>query len=441
MVRHQDPLTFLPPDVSLKIDKLAAELKQPSDGSQGDRLILGAMQISDLHVTLNISQSSSVGTERGTPNSSEKIKIPRGFSSLSGALIQLRVVTKHFSISLSVPQATRMEASKRLVSESNLMHLESFQTRTHSNGGVDLNQSISSHGPVSLNNFPGDTNSESEDSCRVGTLNDLKVNLIPGKTVMESMSYQRSLLEQEERKKDIQRANSDVAMARKLKSTEINIDTPIFSMKVLRPADSGSFDEVLREIVTSNSNDLALVFCLILDLDDKGEGAADLQIQVGGLTADMDSQAMLSLLNPKYCEYFGVLGEVYQDIQQSLKLFDDSVILLDWASKSPLVGCTFDFLSDQEQIVEDMETLSLNEEKDSHEMGNGSDYESRDNKRNQRKAIIFYRGFIQWLTFLEQKLPRVLSLCFRSGPVLIQSLESSIIRNLVFAKFQSVIDR
>ena len=62
-------------------------------------------------------------------------------------------------------------------------------------------------------------------------------------------------------------------------------------------------------------------------------------------------------------------------------------------------------------------------------------------RRKRRAAIAFNKNIMQWLAVLESHLPKVLSLCMRTSPVIVQSLEATVIRDLVHAKMQAVIDR
>ncbi len=98
LLRHQETLTFMPPDVTLTADKLTVDVRTPMLLPHSDRKNLLSTSITGLSLNATISQSSQSipgGPSGGGPDSENDTGNAKKISSLSGALIQLRVVAKH----------------------------------------------------------------------------------------------------------------------------------------------------------------------------------------------------------------------------------------------------------------------------------------------------------------------------------------------------------
>lgn len=67
--------------------------------------------------------------------------------------------------------------------------------------------------------------------------------------------------------------------------------------------------------------------------------------------------------------------------------------------------------------------------------------ETLEHRKSRHQAIIFNRNLMQWLGTLEAALPRVLSLCLRTSPIVLQTLEASLLRDLVYAKIHAILDQ
>jgi hypothetical protein len=494
LFRHQDALTFILPDVNVKVDKCVFEVKQPSELASKERITLLAVLVSSINLNVNISQSSSNlphtssksdgsrdsnnANNTGSAVYGDRVKSLRGFASLSGALIQFRFVIKRFSFSLSVPSNDLPSQHSHLPQNSkskgeNVADLSIMNREEEDEPDGQSVPTSSSHG-----NGP--------DFPAVKEIKNTQVKYIPGKTILESMeslqlkemdSYNDTTSTDNRTSRSNAKPGSTSLSGTDstgFSSSKVSLETPIDNMKVYRTAESSANHEELREIFCSSESDSFFVFCLILDLDDRSEGAGDLQFQVGSLRGDLSQSVMASLINAEYWKYFGLAGKHYSDIQQALSLLADPMLIVNWEVKVPMIQLLYEppiYLIDDKSTTQSFREKSERKQKDA----NGSTEESdlvpdsaasdqnkvpilpemetditnEDSARNEaleeyktrRAANSFNRNFMFWLSLLEQKMPRVLSVCFKTCPVVLQTLESAVIRDLVHAKVQSVIDK
>jgi hypothetical protein len=481
LFRHQDALTFILPDVSIKVEKFIFEVKQPSELVSKERITLLAVQLSSITLSVNISQSSTnfptasvkssvsgdsnTGQNKGDSVYGDRVKSLRGFASLSGALIQFRLVIKSFSLALSAPSNDLQRPSPSLITTGKSKGQNVADSSGVSGDGEDEpdGQSIrtsSSHG--NDNEFLG-----------VKEIKNTQVKYIPGKTILESIeSLQRREADSVSRRTE-KTGSSSLSSSSGVSFSKVSLETPIVNMKVYRTAESSANHEELREIFCSSENDSFLVFCLILDLDDRSEGAGDLQFQVGSLRGDFSQSVMASLINAEYWKYFGSVGKHYNDIQQALSLLADPMLIVNWEVKVPMIQLLYEppmFLIDDKSAAQSFREKSEKKQKNINSFMEASELVSDSASSNQDKAPVFpelaaetnensgrnealedyiirraansfNRNFMFWLSLLEQKMPQVLSVCFKSSPVVLQSLEAAVLRDLVHAKVQSVIDK
>jgi hypothetical protein len=577
-------MTWMPPDINFQVEKVNFELKSPLSITQKERIPIASIRITDLSANVNISQSSSNHTftkSKGTSSSAvngtpgknsfeEQVKSLRGFASLSGALIQFRLVCRQFNMGLHLLNHAVMEDNGlRKMEESQALRLPSYpigdsavssslQTmdtmlslkRDHSSDSLhSASSSESTSNPArsvklgsrigaeeivetgrlsatTISTAPGDQNNSKEEELQLKTIPGVNpdIKYIPGETIMESMQrikdykFMHGIVEKsDEENEDDENEDDRIDHGGSITKTgggggikgKVNgsktytIDTAFDDMpsiagggkKVSASASTGSGTIAtgttnvidMKDILSSAPAENAFVFCVILDLDDKGDGAGDIQLQLGGMRLDLSKRVMATMIHPSFADHFLKIVKEKSEMDDVLALLQQPMVVIDWEQKTPevLLSCDpplsiLDRLLEQEALSKkqkqsepvNQKTMPVNSSSassrrrrkdfhetlvlidDSHdsyqkeeEVENDAD-QSRQNvpgslseRRKRRAAIVFNKNFMQWLAVLEASLPKILSFCIRTSPVIIQSLESTVIRDLVYAKIQSVLDR
>lgn len=493
--------------MSIKIDKITFEAKTSiSKVSPSERQCIFQLNANGLLGNLNISQSSSNNLEN--TNFSER-PTKRGFANLSGALIQVKFVLKQLSCSLAVPinndNILHSPVTKEtlLTRNSNISQPEinSPQKDDNGNGGNpsqsesernsenddDIDYSLSE----ASDSFPTSSNNNDLDLRSIPGV-DPKIKYVPGHTIVSSMQLQAL---QEEKIKN-QNLILEISSQRNDKSTQksnsgYTIETPIDDLTVIKNQKFETKRLELREFLSSAPADNLFVFCLILDLDDKGEGAGDMQFQFGGMRIDLSKKILAKILDPDFLESFKIASNIYNSINQTLPILNEKSIIIDWETKIPLVIVNRDppvfilnkidgsptkksnsfqhsssshsqsLKSSQSVLIDDnftdhfcnsLNTTSstttpqqknLSATKISPEVDISQDQSQiiLEMRKKQRAAIAFNKNMMLWLGYFEAYLPKVISLCIKTSPIVIQSLEADVIKDLVFAKVHNVLDQ
>ncbi len=439
-----------------------------------------------------------------------------GSSAINTADTALTVKRAHSSDSLHSASSSNASSSH----DSNHQSTNSFQDQP--GDSVDIQQGRASARTVSTS---GD---QKQDDLQLKTIPGVnpQVKYIPGETIMESMQHikdyrfmhgivERSDDEDEEANEDENGARDggkhvgSKSIGTK-KSNCYTIDTAfddsasITTKKTSTTTQSaaptnavtsitGGID--IKDIISSAPAENAFVFCVILDLDDKGEGAGDIQLQLGGMRLDLSKRVMATLIHPSFADHFLKILKEKSEMDAVLNMHKLPMVIIDWEQNTPavLLSCdpplsVLDRLLEQEEFSKKQRSSShlqqrstnskqpqqsttnnstrssiprrttINHDEmavlidDSHEeyLNMDNEVENLDNcetdnslseRRSRRAAITFNKNFMQWLAVLEASLPKILSFCVRTSPVIIQSLESTVIRDLVYAKIQSVLDK
>jgi len=242
------------------------------------------------------------------------------------------------------------------------------------------------------------------------------------------------------------------------------------------------------------------VLCVILDLDDKGEGAADVQMQVGSLKSDLSRVSLSAIAHPTLLRDAYRAVTTLQQMRQLRALLpnlmndsDDGkhALVVDRVLKVPLVStvhisptATMESKKGVEKM-ESKETLEVGDDKEvvdyissdgdtlNGEMSDSEGGESNaknlttptttqnnpsndkttdiesintqkdsgDAMQRRRQAALYNKNIHQWAGLLESYLPRVVSVCVRMSPVVVDFVESAVIRDFIFSKIHDVVDR
>jgi hypothetical protein len=365
----------MPPDVSLKIEKCVVEVKTPSTLQQKERLPLLNAAVEGVHVTVNISQSSSAtaaaskGATAGETASSASRQV-RGFSTLTGALVQFRLVTRQFSLALAVPVA-RSTPPPPAPAPQPAPPVPLVSTTAAAEGGGEMKRSVSN---LTLSSDEGDSEVSSVTTSTVGgigaaTATTAAVAATATATASATMKTpekpQRPPLGLQRPAAGAAGAAADTATGggglgtpprtghpQPLHRGPYTIHTPIDdTLGVVRSAvldaqpatrssgGGGGGRKELREVISSAPAENVFVFCVILDLDDRGEGAGDVQLQLGGMRMDFSRRTLTALYDPLIAETFRQLWTDYAVLSTWLPFVSSSErsLLVDWDEAVPYV--------------------------------------------------------------------------------------------------------
>jgi len=166
----------------------------------------------------------------------------------------------------------------------------------------------------------------------------------------------------------------------------------------------------------SKEKETFLILCLLLDYDFKGDGAADVQGQLGDISIDLSVGALSSLLDDKAIQYLYTLSNSYSLLTQLLKEYHNKNHFRNVVSESL-------------HLFVDMKNALLPDEK------------------KQLLAKLSNRPSIKllncqhWRSVLEYVMPTVLSMCLRTSRIKADVFTASIIRNIIVSLFQEMSDR
>eukprot|EP01033_Poteriospumella_lacustris_P013772 gene13772-9862_t len=512
--KHKSPVTVMPPDVSLKIEKCVVEVKTPSTLQQKERLPLLNAAVEGVHVTVNISQSSSAAASKGATageTASSASRQVRGFSTLTGALVQFRLVTRQFSLALAVPVARSTPPPSAPAPPAPPVPLVST---TAAEGGGEMKRSVSN---LTLSSDEGDSEVSSVTTSTVGGIGAATATTAAAVAATATASATMKTPEKPQRPPlGLQRPAAGAAAAadtatgggglgtpprtghpQPLHRGPYTIHTPIDdTLGVVRSAvldaqpatrsgggGGGGGRKELREVISSAPAENVFVFCVILDLDDRGEGAGDVQVQLGGMRMDFSRRTLTALYDPLIAETFRQLWTDYAVLSTWLPFVSSSErsLLVDWDEAVPYVvlACdppvaVLDRLAMQADVARRRQ--SSQEFMTATATATATSASASASERISRKsspaaaaaaadeaaamkavliddlshiahdlehqnAIVFNKNLMHWLGTMEAALPRVLSVCVRTSPVVLQSLEAVVVRDLVYAKIHAVLDQ
>jgi hypothetical protein len=617
MNRHRSAVTIMPPDITWKIEKCSMEMKTASTIQKKERSSMLYMSVTGVQLSVSISQSSSnMGLhQQPKANSSTASSAMnmiqnqrRGFASLTGALVQFRLVAKQFTFALAIPPLTKSSSiSTKSASAFNTSTESNTMASTHNNNNnnnMDYRQEpFENHPSLSDSQLANQTTtiSTTETSATTSATATTMDGLAPvtatsnnrSTTVHTVLGIAGKPLPMKYPKTPENPASIVASSAPQtaMKSTTTvtgpyNIHTPIDDLHTLKstnvlsvPAtvikkmDSTTIDLdeeedatipfELREIIVSAPTENVFIFCVILDLDDKGEGAGDIQIGFGSLRMDYSKRVIAAMLFPYFTETIEKIRKHASNISMASSLLSEKMVIIDWQEKMPYISLVCDppvsiidrWLQQAKQQAKQQQqqhhqkanqnthnghhhhhhhphtknghssnnTLNNNdqdilrtvliddgvlnqsinsnesphqshyqfsqhdhhhddsdedndhedddsspgasqsephvvkmdepffdehdiinedeEEYPAHSSNNNTNETLLEQRKRRREAIVFNKNIMQWLGTMEACLPRVLSVCIRSSPIVIQSIESFVIRDLVYAKIHHVLDR
>lgn len=362
--RHKSPVTVMPPDVSVKIEKCVVEVKTPSTLQQKERLPLLNAAVEGVHVTVSISQSSSAATaskgataegNTGASSSSSSRQV-RGFSTLTGALVQFRLVTRQFSLALAVPVARTTPPPPPPAPAAPPVPVVSIAA---AEGGGEMKRSVSN---LTLSSHDDDSEVSSVTTSTVGGVGVTTV-ATTATTATATASAMKTPEKPQRPPLGLQRPATATAAdgggggglgtpprtghPQPLHRGPYTINTPIDdTLGVVRSTvldaqstTTRSGRKELREVISSAPAENVFVFCVILDLDDRGEGAGDVQIQLGGMRMDFSRRTLTALYDPLIAETFHHLWTDYAVLSTWLPFISSSErsLLVDWDEAVPYV--------------------------------------------------------------------------------------------------------
>lgn len=330
--RHESPVTIMPPDINLKIERLVFELKTPSTIQRRERSTILNAGVQGLHVTVNISQSSSNagGTSKDT-NATIGGSKKRGFASLSGALVQFRLVAKQASLAISVPAVVIKPATDETTAA-----VEALR------GGLPA---YSAEDTASLRR------STSTNSLQSGSESGLSTHGMPTNPVVATSATAASTAgatrmppKTPDRVRTSNGNDPNTAQERGPFTINTPVDEGLHVLRTTQASESQGLLE-LREIISSAPAENVFVFCVILDLDDKGEGAGDVQIALGGLRMDFSKRTLAAIVHPNFSE---TLRSLLSDMSLIFRILPflsaatEKSVLIDWQELLPYVVVTSD---------------------------------------------------------------------------------------------------
>eukprot|EP01039_Chlorochromonas_danica_P003454 gene3454-3783_t len=549
MQRYQPSLTILPPDLTAKMEKFSIDVKTPllkvlnsstgfyENNYQEARMTLFNANAQHMQMTLNISQSSSNDQPRSNKQLSTSIESSRGFDYLSGALIQVKLVVRQCACSLAIPPMIRtvpvLSPARRRTARIPGEH-DDNDTAPSSERGSQLTSGLPAY-PVDHAGESADQQSEMGDSIQNSLPDSVADNLppapstptkmneskewksipgvsnpnikyIPGKTLLESLQQQEEVEQQNGEEEEEEEEDSIAAMRLKSGSSKkddvtqsregYTIESNMEDMNLAAASDVSIYDNiryVRKEFFSSSPGDQVLIICIILDLDNKGEGAGDVQFHIGSVRLDLSNPVMSALLSP-------LMLQTVQDLKSNLStlysfsaLLSEPMVLIDWTTRRPHVQTIYTRIRFHEEHEEEfgshldelsyappsevlpMVTIEEDDEEDddagslaqstselsqsieqpsSHPAVTASFQPTASQSKpkllgeegekafaSYQEALLLHRNMAQWLSLFLSYLPKVMSVSFRLSNILIQSLEANILRDLIHARLHSVLDK
>lgn len=376
----------MPPDISFKTEKCVFEVKTPSSIQQKERVPLMHAAWEGIQATVNISQSSSNAgnsnnNNKGNTGSDSPVptkKEVRGFASLTGALVQFRLVMRQFSFALAVPVArapgslptsalfattaaaeagVRGKEGKRPASTS---ALNINTTKGSNNAGPDddndadsvtssITTSTTNTNPVPPSSAPGGMKTPDGKSRPVS----FPATVVAGGAKSSTTGTTMGVAAGTAGAGVV--ALSDVLGTPPRTTAPSNqfrgpytIHTPIddtlgvvshpYHQQQSKSGGGGGRKE-LREVLSSAPAENIFVFCLILDLDDRGEGAGDVQVQLGGMRMDFARRTLTALYDPLMADTFQRIGREYANFAAYLPFVfsSEESLIIDWEERIPYV--------------------------------------------------------------------------------------------------------
>jgi hypothetical protein len=295
------------------------------------------------------------------------------------------------------------------------------------------------------------------------------VKYIPGKTLLQSMHQQQSkgVMQEEggEETGSVRKADSRDKEQEREAHRGYSIETRMDDMTLSNSMTiSNNIKYVQKEFLSSSPGDQMLILCVIFDLDNKGEGAGDVQLHLGSLRMDLSNGVLASLLSPLLLSTLQDMSRQQAELAADGALSGEAMVVVDWSARLPLVRAVYDRMCFQQhlqqqqqadgQFKQELEPYE-GEEKDSSEPivvhGQRSQQavttlvESSEEEEARylsfRKAMLLHRNMAQWLSLLQAYLPKVMSLSFCLNTVLVQSLDAAVLRDLIHAKLHTVLDK
>lgn len=529
IAKYEHPLTIMPPDVQVKVEKLVLEVKTASSMKQKNRLTMANMTLAGCNLTINISRSSSNNNNTAANAKSSVARGKRGFSILTGALVQFRLVASQLSVALSLPASQNMLPPAQRQSGKEQAETLKSGLPAYPSSVVDSANPLDG-GHMLILKRSGSTSSISDNSDNSGN-NTVAVNAQSSARPTVATGPAKPV-----RAHATADANSNVAAGGSGMKGPYNINTPVDNLPTTSNTTASTSNKTeLREIISSSPGETFFIFCIILDLDDKGEGAGDVQLAFGGIRMDLSKRILAAMIQPEFASIFGNIIKYYSEISEIMPLMNDSSsVMIDWHEKLPFIVLACDpptsileRMSKNAQkkllrppsvfqkspskptaaaaVEKDLQSVMINdtgatvtitqegagedhssagndddvddEEHEAHAHGEGEDIitpmldescvyadndsdqaneeqlhqqqaeeeeteeETLEHRKSRRQAMIFNRNLMQWLGTLEAALPRVLSLCLRTSPIVLQTLEASLLRDLVYTKIHSILDK
>lgn len=495
--RFQNSLTIMPPDLSVKLDKCSVEIKTPLmtvrnasggvDNSYDEpRMSLLSANLLNTQLTLNISQSSSNDLPQSKASVSSPAQGARAFDYLSGALIQLKIVVGQCACTLAVPPMLNAAAALSPARRKNRTADDSSDRGSVLTSGLPVypvgqlsedDRASEASSSVPEVGAPPSTPPTSSGRNPDGTawksipgVANPKVKYLPGKTLLESMQEAQEEVEEEE-VINRQRAESNEA----IKQKGLNIESPMDDMNLSTGVSIyEDIRYVQKDFLSSSPGDQMLIVCVILDLDNKGEGAGDAQCHLGSARLDLSNTVLATLLSPLLRQTLQDLALHGSQLNGHLGLMGEPMVLIDWACCLPLVKVVYTkmrFVEELDEVDGEPDDTAMedyyNAMQNRQEEGAGDDHSdasggppsyhppvgkvsaaSREIEPEEeeqftafQRSLLLHRNVTQWLSLLNAYLPKVLSVSFCINTILIQSLEANIVRDLIHARLHTVMDK
>eukprot|EP01034_Spumella_vulgaris_P021774 gene21775-27839_t len=370
--RHQETLTLMPPDITLAADKITVDVRTPLALPHSDRRNLLSTTISGVSFNATISQSSQ--NTPGGPDSQTDDDNARKLSSLAGSLIQLRLVAKHVLSVLhlentgnddeltAAPAVDASNGKGSLLSAGLPAYPISQQSASQRDGESDDGGSAQEDEEAErdddasqVSSRPSEQEQDDEDPYGNGEVTPVKemrfmnavsnkaapisttaLKTLPGETVMEAMRRQQA----EQRSMENSDAFKTPVNKRPPPPTPLTI--PASSNKSAPVVEAVNQNPLERELLRSVRSENALVMCLILDFDDKGEGAADVQMQLGGMGLDLSKTVLSALIVPRIATTLSNLVSAWSETRQYLPLLSERTLIIDREQKMSAVALAID---------------------------------------------------------------------------------------------------
>jgi hypothetical protein len=368
----------MPPDVTLSAEKITVDLRTPLSLPHTDRRNLLSTAISGVSLNVTISQSSQ--NTPGGPDDQTDDANARKMSSLAGSLIQLRLVAKHVLSVMHLENTGNGDEPLPLIGSADHKGKGSLlsaglpiypssqqvtatpQRDAASDAGESAQEDEEAERDDDASQASGSRQSEDEEEDEesdayvngdVTPSKDMRytgvvaskgppsasasIQINPGETVMEAMRRQQA----EQRSAENSDAFKTPVNKRPPPPTPLTIPAPS-STKTAPVVELINQNPYEREVLRSVRTDNALVMCLILDFDDKGEGAADVQVQLGGMGVDLSKTVLQALIVPRITSTLAAALAAWSETRQYLPLLSERTLIIDREQKMSAVALAID---------------------------------------------------------------------------------------------------